>query len=483
MRFVDFRKAGKRQLPALAFVLSTALAAMSQAQPAGGFDPIKARGTVVNSVSCLQDPTQSYAVFLPSQYSPDRPWPMIYAFDPFARGEVPVTLFKDAAEKYGYIVVGSNNAKNGPGELEMAAAQAVWQDTHRRFSIDKNRVYTTGLSGAARFATSFALYCYTCSIAGVIAHGAGYPVTEAPPANDHFVYYVAVGDADFNYPEILRLRKAKEKHGAPFKVKIYPGPHQWAPKDVVEDAFEWIELKAMQIGTEKPNPEFIHRLLEKTQTEAERAGQRGDAVGQFYALRSLAMDFKGLEDVGPYEKQLAALRTSKALKKARHQEDQEIEKQESLTSVAGGQIGQLGTLPPNEQSQVRQQIFATLSDLRRQAKSNSRDRLVFVRAFNQLWIQGMEDGQEEFRNHEFPRAEAYFELMAAAAPDQAWPLLLLAETRVREGDKKAALKALEEAVKRGLKNARTLTQDPELKPLASDPAFQQIVQGLDQSGN
>ena len=481
MRFVDFRKAGKRRLPALAFVLSTALAAMSQTQPAAGFDPIKARGTVVNSVSCLQDPTQSYAVYLPSQYSPDRRWPIIYAFDPFARGEVPVALYKDAAEKYGYIIAGSNNAKNGPGALEMAAAQAVWQDTHQRFPIDKNRVYTTGLSGAARFATSFALYCYTCSIAGVIAHGAGYPVTKAPPANDRFVYYVAIGDADFNYPEILSLRKAREKSGAPFKAKIYPGPHQWAPKDVVEDAFEWIELKAMQAGTEKPNPEFIHRMLEKTRSEAEQAGQRGDVMAQFYALRSLAMDFKGLEDVDPYEKQFAALRTSKALKKARHQEDQEIEKQESLTADTSAQIGELGTLPPNGQSQVRQQIFATLSDLRRQAKSNRSDHLVFVRAFNQLWIQGMEDGQEEFRNHEFPRAAAYFELMAAASPDQPWPLLLLAETRVREGDKKAALKALAEAVKRGLKHSRTFTQDPELKPLASDPEFQRIVQGLDQS--
>jgi tetratricopeptide (TPR) repeat protein len=236
----------------------------------------------------------------------------------------------------------------------------------------------------------------------------------------------------------------------------------------------------MQAGTEKPNPAFIHRLLEQTKGEAEQAGQRGDVLAQFYALRSLAMDFKGLEDVGEYEKQLAALRRSKALKKARHQEDQALEKQRSLTSDTAAQIGELGSMPANVQSQVKQQILAALLNLRRQAKSKSSDHLVFVRALNQLWIQGIEDGQEEFRNKEFPRAAAYFEVMAAAAPDQAWPMLLLAETRVREGDKKAALKTLEEAVKRGLKNPRTLTQDPELKPLASDPDFQRIVHGLEQ---
>jgi Tfp pilus assembly protein PilF len=90
----------------------------------------------------------------------------------------------------------------------------------------------------------------------------------------------------------------------------------------------------------------------------------------------------------------------------------------------------------------------------------------------------MEAGQDALREGRFPQATAYFELMAEAAPDQAWPVLALAEAQVRAGNKKAALKALEQAVQRGVKHAATLTQDPELQPLASDPAFQRIVQGL-----
>jgi predicted Zn-dependent protease len=95
-----------------------------------------------------------------------------------------------------------------------------------------------------------------------------------------------------------------------------------------------------------------------------------------------------------------------------------------------------------------------------------------------MLIQGIEAGQDEFRNGRLLPAAAYFELMADVAPDQPWPMLLLAETRVRLGNKKAALKALEEAVKRGVKRPETLTQDPELQPLAGDPEFQRIVQGL-----
>ncbi|HEX7289415.1 MAG TPA: hypothetical protein VF532_24745 [Candidatus Angelobacter sp.] len=498
-----FALAAATQLPSTAQVPAAQAAQAQTAQvhtpaspisrPASAdFDAMKARGTVVASVACAEDATQSYALYLPSQYTPERGWPIIYAFDPFAHGKTAVETYKDAAEKYGYIVVGSNNAKNGPSAPEMTAAQAVWQDTHRRLTIDKDRVYVTGLSGGARFATSFALYCYTCEIAGVIAHGASYPVPmkEIKGANDHFLYYVAVGDADFNLPEILTLRKKKEEQGAQFKIKVYPGPHQWAPPAVVEDALEWLDLKAMQTGTKKADAAFVLHVLEQTREEAAQAEKRGDTLTQFYALRSLAIDFKAIkgfagvelkaveEDVSKAEAQLAELKGSKALKKAQHQEQQEIDKQESLTAAAQGQIAQLGQSAPEVQAGFRQQITSAMFDMRRRAKSNASDHALYARAFNGLWIQGIEAGQDQFRKNEFPAAAVYFELMADVAPDQPWPVLLLAETRVRQGTKKAALKALEEAVKRGVKRPETLTQDPELQPLAGDPEFQRIVQGL-----
>lgn len=474
--FANLEKTGSRSCVLLVIALLSAPASLFG--QSADVDLAKDRGTVIPRVTCLADATQSYALYLPSNYSTDRRWPVIYAFDPFARGKVPVDLYKDAAEKFGYIVVGSNNARNGPGAEEMSAAEADWADTHQRLMIDKDRVYTTGLSGGARFATSFALYCYTCSVAGVIAHGATYPVKEGMPANDHFLYYVAIGDQDFNYPEVAALRQKKEANRAEFKVKAYSGPHQWAPPDVVEDAIEWLELKAMQAGKEKTNSAFVQQQLAKIQAEASQAEQKGDALTEFYAVRSLAFDFKGLVDVGRFQEELEALKKSKALKQARREENRQIEKQNSLTASAGSDIAQLGQIGPEQASLAKQRVISVFSDLHRQAKSDSRNHVVYVRAINELYIQGMEDGQQEFRSKEFPHAADYFELMADVVPDQSWPLLLLAETRVRMGNKKAAIKALEEAAKRGIKSPDSLTKDPELAPLSSEPAFQKIVESI-----
>ena len=44
------------------------------------------RGTILDDVKCMADASQSYALYIPSNYSPDRAWSLILAFDPRARG-------------------------------------------------------------------------------------------------------------------------------------------------------------------------------------------------------------------------------------------------------------------------------------------------------------------------------------------------------------------------------------------------------------
>jgi len=72
-----------------------------------------AKGQIVEKVECLDDSSQSYELYLPSNYTPERKWPILYALDPGARGKIPVEHFKEAAEKYGWILAGSNKRSGG----------------------------------------------------------------------------------------------------------------------------------------------------------------------------------------------------------------------------------------------------------------------------------------------------------------------------------------------------------------------------------
>ena len=129
-------------------------------------------GAIIDDVRCAADSSQSYALFIPSNYTPDRAWPVIFAFDPGGRGRNPVERYQAAAEQYGYIVAGSNNSRNGSAETGKAVS-AMAADVTSRFRIDTRLMYAAGMSGGARVALGVALG--SPSIAGVIASSAGYP--------------------------------------------------------------------------------------------------------------------------------------------------------------------------------------------------------------------------------------------------------------------------------------------------------------------
>jgi hypothetical protein len=137
------------------------------------------RGQVVEKVACLHDDTQTYALYLPSNYSRDRRWPVLYALDAGARGRLPVGLFKEAAEKHGYILAGSNNSQNGPVKAVEDAVNALFRDTQARLAVDARRMYVAGFSGGARAAVQVGL-AMKGRIAGVLLFGAGFPPDMRP---------------------------------------------------------------------------------------------------------------------------------------------------------------------------------------------------------------------------------------------------------------------------------------------------------------
>ena len=285
----------------LIFVAAMGSPAAAQAQPGTAAKPLPA-GQVIDSVSCASDPVESYALYLPTRYTPGKPWPIIYTFDPEAHGIFPVKLYKDAAEKYGYIIAASNNSRNFQKDAISRAADAIWQDTHTRLVIDPRRIYMMGFSGGARVATTLALRCENCAVAGVIAHGAGYPDPSSRLAKDHFAYFGFIGDKDFNWPELMQLRRTKEVVNAPFRLKVYDGEHQWAPAALFEESLEWLQLKAMQNGSVSQDTSLVDHAFSRMEKEASEASEHKNAIAEFEAYRSLATDFSGLKDVRQYER-------------------------------------------------------------------------------------------------------------------------------------------------------------------------------------
>jgi dienelactone hydrolase len=247
-------------------------------------------GQIVDSVECALDNAQHYALYLPSNYTPARQWSVILAFDGGERGRVPVERYRQAAEKYGYIVAGSLNSRNGPWEVSMQAAKAMTADVKARFSIDPKRVYTAGMSGGARVAMKIALE--SRQIAGVFASSAGFPDEFMPRVP--FAVFGSAGTDDFNHLEMYQLdRRMTSAH----RVLYFEGGHTWLPAEMAMQAVEWMELQAMKSGLRPRDTALLDAWFAARVERIDALKDNAEAVG---ALLHLIADFEGLEDVSKF---------------------------------------------------------------------------------------------------------------------------------------------------------------------------------------
>ena len=264
------------------------------------------RGEIVPRVACADDASQTYALYVPSNYDAAREWPVIFAFDPSGRGQNPVDRYRDAAEKYGYIVAGSNNSRNGPWAVSQAAVSAMTRDVTTRFNISAKREYVAGMSGGSRVALGVALS--SSQIAGVIASSAGYPDSrlrnELP-----FPVFETAGTEDFNYLEMRDMAQALK---SPHHLAIFEGPHEWLSPVLTMEAIQWMEIQAMKSGR-KPLDQAEADEIFKLRAAKISAEQTPET---YRALKDLVEDFTGLEDVSAFSSRVTAMDSDKRFRKA-----------------------------------------------------------------------------------------------------------------------------------------------------------------------
>jgi dienelactone hydrolase len=432
-------------------------------------------GVVHASVAVTADPTNSYALYLPSAYTAAKQWPLLLAFDPGGRGEVPVKLFHDAAEKYGFIVAGSNNSRNF--ENPANAVRLLGQDVEDRYSIDRQRVYVAGLSGGARVATSIAVNCKTC-IAGVIANGAGLPSSAPLPGPEVSDWFLVAGTTDFNYPELLHLKEALDARNAVSRFVVYDGPHTWMPPEFAEQALAWLQLRAMVKGLTSVDKNFVNQQFEQRLAQAQTEQKNGDILAAVRAYRAIATDFKTFRDVKDQEATAKTLAGSDAFRKAKKNEAATLELQDTVAKKAGDLVAGISERP-DERADFFEQLESAVSETYRQQKgaSNLAQKQAITRGLASAFAFAVENGQKAMLKKDYASAKEMFRACETIQPDSPWASYLLASADAELGEKKPAVEALKKALKKGMTSAKAL-DDSAFDRIRDDKDFQQIVASL-----
>lgn len=418
----------------------------------------------------------SYSLYLPKNFAPTERFPIVYCFDPGGRGKLPVERFREVAERYGFILAGSNDSRNGPVTDLNAIVNGLLEDTQKRFPIAPGRLYVTGFSGGARVASRVAR-ALDGQCAGAILSGAGFFAPPTSKKDVPFLVFAAVGTEDFNYAEVTKLERALDGFGAPNRVVRYSGDHDWMPAPAFEQALIWLNLNAMKAGAFTRDDPFIDLALTEAAKRRADAKASNDPLSAFREGRSIVETFKGLRDVSALEKEIEAEKDSEPVKKELKAEQGQIDAQIKAEKQFFEIRARLGTGSTEESPEL--ELGRLIGSFRKQAeKANPVERQAAKRILGSFFAICVETAAASRNAKKYDLAERDLRLATTVRPDAVWPHYDLARLFAVSGKSKKVIEELRQCIALGLKSPRALTEQPDFAALQNDEAFKTLVAEL-----
>jgi dienelactone hydrolase len=298
----------------------------------GAGELINQAGKVVDEVTCRSNANYSYCLYLPGGFDSNKKYPLIIVFDAHARGKMAVERFKEAADSYGYIIVASNEARNGIQDIN-PIVNAIWDDVVNRFPIDNSRIYTAGFSGGARIAASVAVY--KGGVKGVIGCGGGMP-SPSQELKSKFDFISIVGLNDLNYQELKTLDKALSDNGFVCQMLTFNGGHEWPDSKTISKAVEWLDIMAIKQKLLPVNDNLVRNYSSYYADTINKLIKLGESYKAYLFYNIILKDLGGIYDIAEYQKSYDALlkdpKIDQNIKLSEKLKTEELSKQEQVIS-------------------------------------------------------------------------------------------------------------------------------------------------------
>ncbi|MBE0649578.1 MAG: hypothetical protein IH595_01940 [Bacteroidales bacterium] len=432
--------------------------------PLAAFQP----GVVVDRVPCAADTSESYALYLPSDYNPNKVYPVVFFFDAHARGALVVKKYKSVAQSLNFILVASNNSENGqPESVSNKILYHFMQDVEQRFSLDPQRIYTSGFSGGARVAAGIGLF--NKSVAGTIGLEAGFPGIRQIPDN-HLTYVGVVGNLDFNYLELKNLAVQLDRLGMNNLLIVYPGKHALPPAEVFKRAYEFLMLDAMRkhiIPIDQSVIDSVKMNYEKIRLDAKKKHQY---LQQVEADQALVKNLEGLAEVSSYQEEIKRLSTDQdyknQLKKETSFNKTEAEYQQKYTE----------SLSSQDAAWWKHEIEGIYQ--KKKAAKSEAGKLMNQRLLNYLSLMSYLYADGSIKNEQMDATKKFLMIYEMVDPGNSEVYLMKAEYYAITNQDAKVFPSLQDALDHGFNDAYRIRENAYFQKLKSSPDFQKILDEL-----
>ncbi|MGN6246938.1 MAG: hypothetical protein ACTHNG_01205 [Ginsengibacter sp.] len=406
-------------------------------------------GKVTTRVICSEDPSQSYALYVPKVNS-DKSLPVVYFFDAHGDGALPVKKYKALADSFHFILAGSNNSKNGN---DWNDAENIWSvlndDVQKKVSVDANRIYACGFSGGAKVATFLALH--HDKISGVIANGAGLEdITTAGKLN--FSFTAITGNGDLNMTDLVAIDQILDKNLSRHRIIFFNGIHEWAPERTMMTAFDGLQFDAMRNNLIPADSAFIDSFDSLFKQRVEKDLKQKSFLE---AAQDCKLAYSMLDDVTDkstwFHKEEDSVSKTELFKKQEQAHQQILQKEENIKS----------DFQQHFQTTDPQYWNKTITEVKSKAKGNSPEAAMYKRLDAYLSLAFYSLSNQLINQNKNEPAEYFVDFYKKDDPSntEAWYFSAILDARKENATKAEA--DLEKAISLGFNDKKRLEQQPE----------------------
>ncbi|HUZ58187.1 MAG TPA: hypothetical protein VMU83_05345 [Hanamia sp.] len=409
-------------------------------------------GKIINPVICQSDASQSYALYLPANSNKKEALPVIYFFDAHGDGALPLQKYFKLADKYHFILAGSNNSKNGN---DFNDAENIWKsmsdDVQTRVSINTNRIYTCGFSGGAKVATYIALH--DPEVKGVIANSAGLPdILNA--GNFNFSFTAIAGEGDMNMTDLVSINNSLDNTQTYHRIIFFDGIHEWAPESTMNIAFEGLQLDAMRQKLIPVNDTFINIFIAESKKSITDLIQSNQLLKAEEVCRlSISMLDGVSNDTGWFKDKETSLANNPAFQKQSQLNQNLLAKEESIKAGYQQQF-QNGDI--NYWSK-------TINDVKLKANAKTPEGAMYQRLQAYLSLAFYSISNQLINRDQNKDAQYFVTLYKMDDPTNSEAWYFSAILDARNHDSKATNDDLLKAVELGFNDKKRLEQQPEFQ--------------------
>ncbi len=418
---------------------------------------------IIEQVACKTDASQSYALYIPSNKTNG----VVYFFDPHAAGSLPLEKYKALADAYNFVLIGSNNSKNG-NDLE--TAENIWQnlfkDTRNRIALNTGRVYVCGFSGGAKVASYLALH--HTEIKAVIAGSAGLP-DGTTASNFNFSFTGITGKGDMNMTEIVALNNDLDKTQTKHRIIFFNGKHEWCPANTMNIAFAGLCFDAMRNKIIAGNDTLINTFISNSKKRIDSCVKKNDWIeASNECVLSINM-LDGLTDVSFLNQKNDSIVNNTTYKNQLLQQQQlfTIEENKKAEYSAKFQNGDM------------QYWNNTINDLDAKAKAQTAEGAMYQRLLAYLSLGFYSISNQLINQNQNDQAAYFVNLYKLADPTNSEAWYFAAILDARKSDANAVNNDLFKAVKNGFNDKERMLEQHEFQSLQPAINYSEIEDAME----